>query len=209
MLRHFEIFHKMRSLHLEGWFGPRGEFLTCHFDDPEFLSLNFRRAREKHCKGESRISFLTSGNTFWDAIFPRVPPGISNVHALNPARSAGKILRFWGSGRAKSLTKIALPGAAQTGVFATVCNIFCNIPQLSEVSAFDGGSCGDSFIATFPARIPPKKSFTKNGLRRSLGLIHHPQNPYIPTDIQGQKRWKTFVKQKKSPRNVGSIKKYL
>ena len=28
--------------------------MKCHFDDPEFLSLNFRRAREKRRKGNAR-----------------------------------------------------------------------------------------------------------------------------------------------------------
>ena len=55
------------------------------------------------------------------ADFRAIPPGNCNSHASNPARSAGKNLRFWCSGRAKPLPKVALPGAAQACVFATFC----------------------------------------------------------------------------------------
>jgi hypothetical protein len=56
-------------------------------------------------------------------ISPFVNARESSIHALNPARSAGENFRFWGSGSAKSLTKIALPGRRPNPFSAAFCSI--------------------------------------------------------------------------------------
>ena len=85
--------------------------------------------------GGDRNRFPTPLETFSVRDFAAFPPRNfihALDHALNPARSAGKNFRFWGSVRAKSFTKLALPGAAQTCIFAAFSTILMEVSSVAR-----------------------------------------------------------------------------